>query len=117
LQVNASPFTDFERANLISWTRSLAQTGNPLDLVDPALQGIFSAYEASMCIIVALLCLQRLPATRPSMEEIVKILSGVADVPALPLELSPSPPGGLPFKSRQKPSTEIADFTDVPLLP
>ncbi|CAK9269082.1 unnamed protein product, partial [Sphagnum jensenii] len=107
LQVNASPFTDFERANLISWTRSLAQTGNPLDLVDPALQGIFSAYEASMCIIVALLCLQRLPATRPSMEEIVKILSGVADVPALPLELSPSPPGGLPFKSRQKPSTEI----------
>ncbi len=117
LQVNASPFTDFERANLISWTRSLAQTGNPLDLVDPALQGIFSACEASMCIIVALLCLQRLPATRPSMEEIVKILSGVADVPALPLELSPSPPGGLPFKSRQKPPTEIADFTDAPLLP
>ncbi|CAK9193281.1 unnamed protein product, partial [Sphagnum troendelagicum] len=104
LQVNASPFTDFERANLISWTRSLAQTGNTLDLVDPALQGAFSANEANMCIIVALLCLQRLPATRPNMEEIVKILSGVAEVPALPLELSPSPPGGLSFKSRQKPT-------------
>jgi serine/threonine protein kinase len=116
LQVNVSPFTDFERANLISWTRSLAQTGNTLDLVDPALQGAFSANEANMCIIVALLCLQRLPATRPNMEEIVKILSGVAEVPALPLELSPSPPGGLSFKSRQKPTAEKLTI-DAPLLP
>lgn len=103
LQVNASPLTDFERANLISWARLLAQTGNVLDLVDSNLQAVFSEDQAVLCITVALLCLQRLPAARPSMSDIVKILKGELQPPALPFEFSPSPPG---FRSRRKPSSE-----------
>lgn len=116
LQVNASPITEFERANLISWARYLAQTGNVLDLVDPTLQEGYLETQAYLCISVALLCLQRLPATRPNMGEVVKILSGEAEVPALPFEFSPSPPGGLSFKSRRKPSEEKLNI-DIPLLP
>lgn len=103
LQVNASPATDFERANLISWARLLARSGNVLDLVDPNLQSEYSEDQAELCITVALLCLQRLPIARPSMTDIVKILNGELDLPDLPFEFSPSPPG---FRSRRKPLAE-----------
>ena len=114
LQVTASPMSDFERANLISWARLLAQSGNILDLVDPSLQSTaYSEDQAVMCITVALLCLQRLPTARPSMSDIVKILNGEFEVPDLPFEFSPSPPG---FKSRRKPSAEeIVMLSEPPI--
>lgn len=112
LQVNASPLTDFERANLISWARLLAQTGNVLDLVDANLQSAFSDDQVVLCITVALLCLQRLPAARPSMSDIVKILNGELVAPDLPFEFSPSPPG---FRSRRKPSSEEIVLERAPL--
>lgn len=110
LQVTASPMIDFERANLISWARVLAQFGNLIDLVDPDLHQAFSKDQALLCLKVALLCLQRLPVARPSMEEIVKILSGEVAVPDLPFEFSPSPPE---LKSRRKPPAE-KDFLETP---
>lgn len=112
LQVNASPVTDFERANLISWARLLAQTGNVLDLVDANLHSVFSDDQAVLCITVALLCLQRLPAARPSMSDIVRILNGELVAPDLPFEFSPSPPG---FRSRRKPSSEEIVLERAPL--
>ncbi|KAL2623199.1 hypothetical protein R1flu_003404 [Riccia fluitans] len=92
LQVMASPIVEFERANLISWARLLAQSDNVLDLVDSRLQDQYSKEQAVLCITVALLCLQRLPAVRPTMDEVVKILTGESDPPAVPFEFSPSPP-------------------------
>ncbi|BBN06053.1 protein MpRLK-Pelle_RLCK-XI [Marchantia polymorpha subsp. ruderalis] len=117
LQVMASPIVEFERANLISWARHLAQSGNVLDLVDGMLQGQYSKEQAVLCITVALLCLQRLPAVRPTMGEVVKILLGESDLPSLPFEFSPSPPY---FLSRRKPSVErvaaVSTASETPLL-
>ncbi|PSS24193.1 Receptor-like serine/threonine-protein kinase [Actinidia chinensis var. chinensis] len=101
LQVAASPMSEFERANLISWARQLARNEKLLDLVDTNIQSL-DREQALLCITIALLCLQRSPAKRPTMKEIVGMLSGEAEPPHLPFEFSPSPPSNFPFKSRKK---------------
>ncbi|KAL6649598.1 hypothetical protein ACP70R_013822 [Stipagrostis hirtigluma subsp. patula] len=101
LQMTTSPMSEFEKASLISWARHLAQVGRLLDLVDPALQDV-DRDQALLCITVALLCIQRSPARRPSSTEVLEMLAGEGELPPLPLEFSPSPPGGFHFKSRKK---------------
>lgn len=101
LQVTASPMSEFERANLISWARQLAHVGKLLDLVDPSLMAV-DREQALLCITVGLHCIQRSPSRRPSIKEIVEILTGQSEPPVLPMEFSPSPPGGFPFKSKKK---------------
>ncbi|KAM0930416.1 hypothetical protein ACQ4PT_001105 [Festuca glaucescens] len=101
LQMSASPMSEFEKASLISWAKHLARVGRLTDLVDPALKDV-NLEEALLCITIALLCIQRSPARRPSSEELLRLLSGEGEPPHLPLEFSPSPPGGFPYKSRKK---------------
>ncbi|XP_022959186.1 receptor-like serine/threonine-protein kinase At2g45590 [Cucurbita moschata] len=101
LQVMASPISEFERANLISWARQLARNGKLLDLVDPSIHSL-DKEQASVCITIALQCLQRSASKRPSMKEIVAVLSGEAEAPHLPFEFSPSPPSNFLFKSQRK---------------
>ncbi|XP_010508138.1 PREDICTED: receptor-like serine/threonine-protein kinase At2g45590 [Camelina sativa] len=101
LQVTASPMSEFERANLISWAKQLACNGKLLDLVDKSIHSLENE-QAVLCITIALLCLQRSPVKRPTMKEIVQMLSGASEPPHLPFEFSPSPPMGFPFKSRRK---------------
>ncbi|KAK6125942.1 hypothetical protein DH2020_040331 [Rehmannia glutinosa] len=101
LQVTGSPMSEFQRANLLSWARHLARTGKLLDLVDQKIQSLNSE-QALLCITVALLCLQKSPSRRPSMKEVVGMLSGDLASPQLPVEFSPSPPSRFPFKSRKK---------------
>ncbi|KAM0898827.1 hypothetical protein ACQ4PT_021680 [Festuca glaucescens] len=101
LQVTASPMSEFEKASLISWARHLARVGRLLDLVDSALLDV-NRDQALLCITVALLCIQRSPTRRPSSEEVLEMLSGEGERPHLPVEFSPSPPGGFPLRSRKK---------------
>ncbi|XP_051203675.1 receptor-like serine/threonine-protein kinase At2g45590 [Lolium perenne] len=101
LQMSASPMSEIEKASLISWAKHLARVSRLTDLVDPALKDV-NLEEALLCITVALLCIQRSPARRPSSEELLRLLSGEGEPPHLPLEFSPSPPGGFPYKSRKK---------------
>ncbi|KAI4356849.1 hypothetical protein L6164_000836 [Bauhinia variegata] len=101
LQVTASPMSEFERANLISWARQLAHNGRLLDLVDPSIHSL-DKEQALLCITIALLCLQRSPGKRPNMKDIVEMLCGEAEPPHLPFEFSPSPPSNFLFKSRKK---------------
>ncbi|KAH6817842.1 Protein kinase superfamily protein [Perilla frutescens var. frutescens] len=100
LQVMASPMSEFERANLISWARQLALNGRLLELVDSNVESL-DREQAVLCITIALLCLQRAPNKRPSMKEIVEMLSGKSEPPHLPFEFSPSPPSNFPFRSRK----------------
>ena len=101
LQVTASPMAEFQRANLISWARNLARAGKLINLVDQSIQSL-DREQALLCIMVALICLQKSPARRPSMREVVGMLSGDSEPPKLPFEFSPSPPSRFPFKSQKK---------------
>ncbi|KAE9584201.1 putative non-specific serine/threonine protein kinase [Lupinus albus] len=58
LHVLASPMK-LEKANLISWSRHLAHVGNILELVDERLKYDYNKEQASMCINLALTCLQK----------------------------------------------------------
>ena len=101
LQVTGSPMSEFHRANLVSWARQLARAGKLLDLVDKKIVSL-NREQAQLCIVVALLCLQKSPARRPSMKEVVGMLSGELDPPQLPTEYCPSHNSQFPFKSRKK---------------
>ncbi|KAG2723316.1 hypothetical protein I3760_02G164600 [Carya illinoinensis] len=101
LQVTASPMSEFERANLISWTRQLARNGKLLELVDVSVHSL-DKEGAMLCITIALLCLQKSPSKRPTMKDIVGMLTGEVEPPPLPIEFSPSPPSNLRFKTRKK---------------
>ncbi|CAI0547093.1 unnamed protein product [Linum tenue] len=112
LQVTNSPMSEFQRANLIHWARNLARAGKLIDLVDGSIRGL-DREQATLCVTVALLCLQKSPAARPSMKEVVGMLSGGVEVPALPIEFSPSPPSRVRFKSKQRKKGSLN--TDKPL--
>lgn len=101
LQVNGSPMSEFQRANLLSWARHCARNGKLIELVDQSIQSL-DKEQALLCIKVALLCLLKSPARRPSMKEVVGMLSGELESPQLPIEYSPSTPSRFPFKSRKK---------------
>lgn len=103
LQVTGSPMSEFQRANLLSWARHLARAGKLLDLVDQNVLQSLNKEQALLCIMVALLCLQKSPSCRPSMKEVVGMLTGDIAAPQLPVEFSPSPPSSrFPFKSHKK---------------
>ncbi|XP_051116019.1 putative receptor-like protein kinase At1g80870 [Andrographis paniculata] len=102
LHVLSSPMK-LEQANLISWSRSLALAGNVLDLVDGRLKNDYSKNEASLCIHLALACLQRTPELRPDVGDVVRILSGEMELPELPFEFSPSPPANAYSRKKRKP--------------
>ncbi|KAF5466928.1 hypothetical protein F2P56_016809 [Juglans regia] len=101
LQVTASPMSEFERANLISWSRQLARNGKLFDLIDLSIHSL-DKEQALLCITIALLCLQKSPVKRPTMKDIVLMLTGEAEPPHLPFEFSPSPPSNFPFKTHKK---------------
>ncbi|KAJ4792012.1 Kinase family protein [Rhynchospora pubera] len=90
LHVLSSP-VKLEKANLVSWCRQLAKSGDVLELMDERLNGSYDKDQASLCINLALLCLQKMPELRPDSNEIVKILRGEMEIPDLPFEFSPSP--------------------------
>ncbi|CAN6444468.1 unnamed protein product [Victoria cruziana] len=63
-------------AYLIDWACILQQTGNLLDLVDPALGSAYSKDEVVRMINVALLCANPSPLLRPKMSTVVSMLEG-----------------------------------------
>lgn len=103
LHVLNSPMK-FEKANLVSWCRHLAQVGNVLELVDERLKDAYNKEQVTLCIHVGLACLQRLPELRPDVVDILRILRGEMDLPPLPFEFSPSPPSRFYSRSRRRQS-------------
>ncbi|KAF9612664.1 hypothetical protein IFM89_003139 [Coptis chinensis] len=106
LHVLSSPMK-LEKANLISWCRHLAQAGSVLELLDDRLKNRYNKDQVTLCINLALMCLQKMPELRPDIVEIVKILKGEMDLPALPIEFSPSPPSKLFSRSRRRTKPEV----------
>ncbi|XP_066325592.1 putative receptor-like protein kinase At1g80870 [Miscanthus floridulus] len=90
LHILSSPMK-LEKANLVSWCRQLARAGNVLELMDEQLDGGYDKDQATKCVQLALLCLQRQPELRPDSTDIVKILDGEMELPPAPVEFSPSP--------------------------
>lgn len=60
---------------------NLYQTGGSCDAVDPSLEGNFQKEEASRCLQIGLLCAQASAELRPSMSNVVKMLTGNQDIP------------------------------------
>ncbi|XP_073048426.1 putative receptor-like protein kinase At1g80870 [Primulina eburnea] len=101
LHVLSSPMK-LEKANLISWCRHLAQSGNVLELVDERMRDEYDKSQARLCINLALACLQKMPELRPDIGDVVKILKGEMELPLFPFAFSPSTPSKAFSRSRKK---------------
>ncbi|KAL5069996.1 hypothetical protein RYX36_020883 [Vicia faba] len=82
--------SEFKRANLVSWARHCGRNGKLLELIDPCVELLLGddRDQALLCIRVALVCLMKSPNRRPSMKQIVGMLSGELEPPRLSHECS-----------------------------
>ncbi|KAG8043189.1 hypothetical protein GUJ93_ZPchr0119g33242 [Zizania palustris] len=76
-------FVDHEWSmNLLGYAWTLWQEGSVSELMDPLMGTICSYDEVCRCIQVGLLCVQELPADRPNMSMVLRMLSGDVILPA-----------------------------------
>ncbi|XP_073120419.1 putative receptor-like protein kinase At1g80870 [Henckelia pumila] len=68
-------------------------SGSLLELVDERLKlkADYNKEQASLCVNLALSCIQKMPELRPDIGDVVKILNGEMELLPLTFELSPSP--------------------------
>lgn len=100
--VSGSPLSEIQRGNLVYWARHCARNGKLEEVVDKNVSvtmGEKEKEEALLCIKVALLCLVKNVARRPSMEEVVGILSGEVEPLQLAAEYSTSSPSLFSYRS------------------
>eukprot|EP00253_Pinus_taeda_P005221 PITA_05221 len=74
---------------LIERAWRLYDTGNPLALMDPTLEGSYSSEEGIRVIKIGLLCTQTAAALRPSMSRVVSMLTSEGEY--LPSPVRPAP--------------------------
>ncbi|ESQ55028.1 hypothetical protein EUTSA_v10024643mg [Eutrema salsugineum] len=74
--------------NLVTYTWRLWRNGSPLELLDPSFQEDYQVNDISRCIHIALLCVQEEVEDRPTMSEIVQMLTTSSIALAVP-----QPPG------------------------
>ncbi|KAG2240432.1 hypothetical protein Bca52824_090750 [Brassica carinata] len=79
---------DDSPGNLVTYTWRLWRNGSPLELVDPSFQDNYRKEEITRCIHIALLCVQEDVEDRPTMSEIVYMLTTRSSPLAVP-----QPPG------------------------
>ena len=83
--MSGSAIWEYKRANLVSWARQCERRGKLLEVVDESVEGL-DKEQASLCVTVALMCLLKSPARRPSMKEVVGMLSGEMEPPQYSLQ-------------------------------
>ncbi|CAA7060168.1 unnamed protein product [Microthlaspi erraticum] len=79
---------DGTAGNLVTYTWRLWRNGSPLELVDPSFQENYQVNDITRCIHIALLCVQEEAEDRPTMSEIVQMLTSSSIALAVP-----QPPG------------------------
>ncbi|KAF3665864.1 hypothetical protein FXO37_10856 [Capsicum annuum] len=62
-------------ASLLGWAWNKWKEGRILELIDPSVRETCDSNKATSCILVALLCVQEIPIDRPTMPDIVVMLS------------------------------------------
>ncbi|KAL5715973.1 non-specific serine/threonine protein kinase [Ranunculus cassubicifolius] len=73
---NTNTRLPYEEQYLLEWTWTLHERKELVLLVDPSLEGQFDAEQACRFLQIALLCTQDTPKLRPSMSNVVKMLTG-----------------------------------------
>ncbi|KAJ4912954.1 Cysteine-rich receptor-like protein kinase 5 [Raphanus sativus] len=82
--------------NLVTYTWRLWSNGSPLELMDASFQDNYQTEEVTKCIHIALLCVQEEAEDRPTMSDIVQMLT----TSSIPL-IVPQPPGFF-FRSKHE---------------
>ncbi|XP_033143796.1 cysteine-rich receptor-like protein kinase 5 isoform X2 [Brassica rapa] len=87
---------DGTAGNLVTYTWSLWSNGSPLELMDASFRDNYQTDEVTRCIHIALLCVQGEAEDRPTMPEIVQLLTSSSIALTLPR------PPGLFFRSKHE---------------
>ncbi|KAH0653588.1 hypothetical protein KY289_031266 [Solanum tuberosum] len=62
-------------ASLLGWAWNKWKEGKILELIDPSIRETCDSNKATICILVALLCVQEIPVDRPTMSDVSFMLS------------------------------------------
>ncbi|OEL26181.1 Cysteine-rich receptor-like protein kinase 10 [Dichanthelium oligosanthes] len=68
--------------NLLGYAWTLWKEGSVSELIDPLMGTTYTYDEVCRCIQVGLLCVQELPAERPTMSQVLRMLSGDVTIPS-----------------------------------
>ncbi|KAI5656903.1 hypothetical protein M9H77_25696 [Catharanthus roseus] len=107
-------YYDTDSVNLIGHAWNLWREGNSLDIVDPSLVDSYQANEVSRCILIGLLCVQEHASDRPTMAEVLSMLSNETTLSAV----SPNQPAfvirrGNSYQNPSPASLGAASVNDV----
>ncbi|KAL3698957.1 hypothetical protein R1sor_016979 [Riccia sorocarpa] len=70
---------------LVDWVWNKLEEDDLLSVVDPKLESDFDADQVQVLLLVGLLCSHPNPDERPTMRQVVEVLSGHVEVPPVPL--------------------------------
>jgi len=79
---NSSLVDDEWSMNLLGYAWTLWKEGSVSELIDPLMGATYAYDEACRCVQVGLLCVQEVPAERPAMPLVLRMLSGDAAIPS-----------------------------------
>uniref|UniRef100_A0A803LX38 non-specific serine/threonine protein kinase n=2 Tax=Chenopodium quinoa TaxID=63459 RepID=A0A803LX38_CHEQI len=74
---------------LSDWVYNCWKRGEILKASDPRMEGDYVEYEMELILKLGLLCLNPIAEGRPTMQQVVQILTGNASLPDLPSEYNP----------------------------
>lgn len=78
---NTSHFNFDRPLNLVGYAWELWKDGMSLDLVDPILSDSCDKHQVLRCITLGLLCVEDNPVDRPTMSEVISMLTGEMQLP------------------------------------
>ncbi|KDO62429.1 hypothetical protein CISIN_1g008650mg [Citrus sinensis] len=70
---------DSSRQNLVLWAKPLMESGNLTELVDPSLEGEYDTDQMHRLVLIADYCVRQTSAWRPSMSEVLELLTSGHD--------------------------------------
>ncbi|CAK7344620.1 unnamed protein product [Dovyalis caffra] len=70
---------DSSKRNLLLWAKPLMESGNIMELADPRLEGKFDSDQMHRVVLTASYCVRQSSAWRPSMSEVLELLTSDHD--------------------------------------
>ncbi|KAI9125660.1 hypothetical protein K1719_003078 [Acacia pycnantha] len=70
---------DSKKQNLLLWAKPLMESGDFKELSDPRMEGIYDEEELNRIVVTASYCVRQSPLWRPSMSEVLELLTNGED--------------------------------------
>ncbi|KAL2653913.1 hypothetical protein R1flu_022041 [Riccia fluitans] len=98
---------------LVDWVWQKLEEDDLMSVVDPRLENQYDAEQVQVLLLMGLLCSHPIPQERPTVRQVLEVLSGHVDVPPVPLSkpVIEYQTSGRQFRMKRTSSTQSTDVT------